>query len=101
ARKCGVDPACVVMADGTSMANMLAMAALIAPGDDVVVEHPAYEPMAAAARFLGAELRPFTRQGPAFRLDPAAVAAAVTARTRLILLTNLHNPSGNLADAGT
>src|SRR5204862_135705 len=32
ARKCGVDPACVVMADGTSMANMLAMAALIDPG---------------------------------------------------------------------
>lgn len=101
ARKCGVAPDRVVMADGTSMANLLAMAALIAPGDEVVVEHPAYEPMVAAARFLGAEIRQFARRGPEFRLDPDAVARAVTGRTRLILLTNLHNPSGNLADSGT
>jgi aspartate/methionine/tyrosine aminotransferase len=101
ARKCGVTPDRVVMADGTSMANMLAMAALIAPGDEVLVEHPAYEPMVAAARFLGAEVIPFAREGPGFELDPDAVAAAVTARTRLILLTNLHNPTGNLADAET
>jgi len=101
ARKCGVAPDRVVMADGASMANMLAMAALIAPGDEVLVEHPAYEPMVAAARFLGAEISQFRRKGPDFRLDPAAVARAVTARTRLILLTNLHNPSGNLADAET
>jgi aspartate/methionine/tyrosine aminotransferase len=101
ARKCGVAPDRVVMADGTSMANMLAMAALIAPGDEVVAEHPAYEPMVAAARFLGAEIRQFVREGPEFRLDPEAVARAVTARTRLILLTNLHNPSGNLADPET
>ena len=45
------------MADGTSMANMLAMAGLIAPGDEVLVEHPVYEPLVAAARFLGAEVR--------------------------------------------
>jgi aspartate/methionine/tyrosine aminotransferase len=101
ARKSGVAPERVVMADGTSMANMLAMAALIAPGDEVLVEHPAYEPMVAAARFLGAEVTQFTRKSPAFRLDPNAVAQAVTKRTRLILLTNLHNPSGNLADAET
>jgi aspartate/methionine/tyrosine aminotransferase len=101
ARKCGVAPDRVVMADGTSMANMLAMGALTAPGDEVLVEHPAYEPMVAAARFLGADVTQFTRQSPTFRLDPNAVAQAVTKRTRLILLTNLHNPSGNLADAET
>jgi aspartate/methionine/tyrosine aminotransferase len=101
ARKCGVAPDRVVMADGASMANMLAMAALIAPGDEIAVEHPAYEPMVAAARFLGAGIRQFRRAGPEFRLDPEAVAEAVTARTRLILLTNLHNPSGNLADPET
>src|ERR1035438_4856159 len=43
ARKCGVDPDCVVAAAGTSMANHLAMAALIDPGDEVLIEHPAYE----------------------------------------------------------
>src|SRR5436305_995059 len=97
AAKCGVTPERVVMADGTSMANMLAMAALIAPGDKVAIEHPAYEPMAAAAAFLGAELVRFTRKAPAFALDPDAVPDGC----RLILLTNLHNPTGNLADAAT
>src|SRR6185369_5459763 len=84
ARKCGVMPDRVVMADGTSMANMLAMAALIAPGDEVLVEHPAYEPMVAAARYLGAEIRQFRRQGPDFALDVAAIHSEITERTRLI-----------------
>ena len=99
ARKCGVTADRVVMADGTSMANMLAMAALIAPGDEVLIEHPAYEPLVAAARFLGAEVRRFARRGPAFALDPEAAAQEVTERTRLIVLTNLHNPTGALAGA--
>jgi aspartate/methionine/tyrosine aminotransferase len=99
AAKCGVDPDMVVTADGTSMANMLAMAALIAPGDEVLIEHPAYEPLIAAARFLGADVRRFARAAPAFALDPAALAIAP--QTRLIILTNLHNPTGALADPET
>lgn len=98
ARHCGVTPDRVVMADGTSMANMLAMSALIAPGDEVVAEHPVYEPMVAAASHLGATIRSFTREGPDFAIDPAAVERAVTPATRLILLTNLHNPTGNLTE---
>ena len=101
ARKRGVDPRRVVMADGTSMANMLAMAALIESGDEVLAEQPAYEPMLAAARFLGAEIKQFRRESADFRLDPDVVKAALTPATRLILLTNLHNPSGNLADSDT
>jgi aspartate/methionine/tyrosine aminotransferase len=101
ARKAGVTPDMVTMADGTSMANMLAMAGLIAPGDEVLIEHPVYEPLVAAARFLGAEVKHFSREGPVFALDPDAVKAALTPRTTLIVLTNLHNPTGNLADTET
>ncbi|MGH9549800.1 MAG: aminotransferase class I/II-fold pyridoxal phosphate-dependent enzyme, partial [Terriglobales bacterium] len=43
AKKCGVDPECVVAAAGTSMANHLAMAALLDPGDEVLIEQPTYE----------------------------------------------------------
>jgi aspartate/methionine/tyrosine aminotransferase len=96
--KQGVGAESVVAADGTSMANFLALAALIEPGDEVLVEHPAYEPMLAAVRFLGAEVTRFPRTAPGFALDPAAVEQALTPRTRLILLTNLHNPSGAWAD---
>lgn len=98
ARKHDVTPDRVVMADGTSMANMLALAALIAPGDEVVAETPVYEPMVAAASHCGAVIRSFARAAPDFALDPAAVEAAVTPKTRLILLTNLHNPTSNQAD---
>jgi aspartate/methionine/tyrosine aminotransferase len=98
ARHAGVSVERVVAADGTSMANFLAMAALVAPGDEVLVEHPAYDPMLGAASFLGGEIKRFERNpADAFRLDPNRVAAAMSDRTRLILLTNLHNPSGSLA----
>lgn len=97
AAKCGVAPEQVVMADGTSMANMLAMSALIAPGDKVAIEQPAYEPMIAAAAFLGAEICRFERRAPDFAIDPETIPRGCT----LIVLTNLHNPTGNLADVAT
>ncbi|GAA4741715.1 pyridoxal phosphate-dependent aminotransferase [Sphingomonas daechungensis] len=87
----------IVAADGTSMANFLSLAALIQPGDEVLIERPTYEPLLGAASFLGAEIRRFDRQpNEGFRLDLDAVAAVISHRTRLIVLTNLHNPSGNL-----
>jgi aspartate/methionine/tyrosine aminotransferase len=89
----------VVAADGTSMANFLAMAAMIAPGDEVLIEEPTYEPLLGAASFLGAEIKRFERKPEdAFRLDPAAVERMLTPKTRLIVITNLHNPSGVLAE---
>ena len=89
----------MVAADGTSMANFLAMAALITPGDEVLVEQPTYEPMLGAASFLGAQIKRFERKAAdAFRLDPAAVERMLTRNTRLIVITNLHNPSSALAD---
>ncbi|WP_181600043.1 MULTISPECIES: pyridoxal phosphate-dependent aminotransferase [Sphingomonas] len=101
ARHAGVTADRVVMADGTSMANMLALSALLSPGDEVVAEHPVYEPMVATAAHLGATIRSFERRAPDFAVDPAAVEQAVTDRTRVILITNLHNPTGNLADEAT
>lgn len=98
----GVEANNVVIANGTSMANFLAMAALIEPGDGVLVESPAYEPMVAAASFLGGRIREFTRSAASgFKLDPAAIEAAISPRTRLIIVTNLHNPSSAFADSMT
>jgi hypothetical protein len=97
ARKCGVDPDCVVAAAGTSMANHLAMAALIEPGDELLIEHPAYELLVSAALFLGAQVKRFARvEESGFALDPAAIRGGLTAKTKLIVVTNLHNPSSVL-----
>ena len=88
----------VVAADGTSMANFLAMAALISPGDEVLIERPTYEPLLGAASLLGADIKRFDRNASeAFRLDPEIVVRHMSDRTRLIVITNLHNPSGALA----
>jgi aspartate/methionine/tyrosine aminotransferase len=98
AQRYGVTPDQVVAADGTSMANFVAMAALISPGDEVLIEHPTYEPLLGAASFLGADIKRFERKAAdAFRLDPDIVRSSMSDRTRLIVVTNLHNPSCALA----
>jgi aspartate/methionine/tyrosine aminotransferase len=93
---------CTVAAMGTSMANHLAMAALLKPGDEVLVEHPTYEPLLAVARYLGARVVRFTRSPErGFALEAAEVERALTPRTRLVVLTNPHNPSSALASDDT
>jgi aspartate/methionine/tyrosine aminotransferase len=98
AKKCGVDAGCVVAAAGTSMANHLAMAALIDPGDEVLIEQPTYELLISTLLYLGAAVKHFARtEESGYALDPAQVRRAITRKTKLIVLTNLHNPSSVLA----
>ena len=93
----GVDPDCVVESAGTSMANHLAMAAIIEPGDEVLIEHPAYGPILDVARYLHADVKRFPRtEESGWVIDPNAVRAFITPRTRLIVITNLHNPTSAL-----
>jgi aspartate/methionine/tyrosine aminotransferase len=78
------------------------MAALIKPGDEVLFEQPAYEPMLAAARYLGARVKRFSRTFEnGFRILPEELETLASHATRLIVLTNLHNPSGVLIDDST
>jgi hypothetical protein len=93
--KSGVPAESIVHAQGTSMANHLAMAALIEPGDEVLIEGPSYEPIVSTAEYLGATVRRFPRKFEAgFQLDPREVERAISPRTRIVILANLHNPSG-------
>ena len=95
ANRLGVEPESIVTAIGTSLANHLAMAALIKAGDEVLIEQPTYEPLLALARYLGADIKRFGRRfATDFRVLPAEVEKNISSRTRLIVLTNLHNPSG-------
>lgn len=102
AAKNEVDPDCVVAANGTSMANFLVLAATLEPGDEVLIEHPTYEILLSAARYLGAEVKRLSRPfADGFRLDPREVERSITLRTPLIVFTNLHNPSSALMDEET
>ena len=93
----GVDPECVVESAGTSMANHLAMAAIIEPGDEVLIEHPAYGPILDVADYLQANVKRFRRaEENGWAIDPTDVQHCVTPKTRLIMITNLHNPTSAL-----
>ena len=97
ASHCGAPPECVVLAEGTSMVNHLALASLLEPGDEVLVESPTYELLNATAGYIGAEVRSFQRRAEdGFQIDPDALSRLITPRTRLVVLTNLHNPSSVL-----
>ena len=100
AARYSVGPDHVATATGTSGANFLVCAALLRPGDDVLVERPAYDPLLAVPVMLGANLVRFERRfEDGFRLDLDRIAAALTPRTRLIVITNPHNPTGVLTGA--
>ena len=98
ASRYGVAPENVATAVGCSGANFLALAALVETGDEVLFEEPGYDPLGAAAEMLGARVSRFARRfEDGWRIDPDRIAAAMTARTRAVLLSSPHNPSGALA----
>jgi aspartate/methionine/tyrosine aminotransferase len=98
----GVSEDCVVAAAGTSMANHLAMAGLLDSGDEVVIEQPAYGPLLDVAEYLGAKVKRLARRlETGFAAEPAELEKVITRETRLIVLSNLHNPSGALMPAET
>ena len=99
AARYGVGPENVATAVGCSGANFLALAALVQPGDDVLVESPGYDPLPAAAELLGANVVSFERRfEDGWRLDPDRIAKALTPRTRAVVITRPHNPSGVMAE---
>jgi hypothetical protein len=102
ARFNGVTAAEVLPALGTTHALWLACAALLSPGDELLVEHPTYEPMWRIPEAFGARVIFFDRrEEEGFALDPARIARAVGPKTRAVLVSDLHNPSGLRAGAET
>jgi aspartate/methionine/tyrosine aminotransferase len=83
---------------GTSYANWLACLAALdgcGRGTEVIVERPTYEPLLKIPRALGYRVRRFDRRfEDGYAIDLDRFASLVTAKTRLAVVTNLHNPSG-------
>jgi aspartate/methionine/tyrosine aminotransferase len=88
----------IVAATGTSMANYLAMAAVLKPGDEVLIEHPTYELIVDAALQIGAKITRFKREPNTFSINLTSIKDALTPRTKLIAVSNLHNPTSALMD---
>jgi hypothetical protein len=99
ARYNDVPPDECIAALGTSHGIWLAYVTLAQPGDDILVEDPGYETLWRVAEGIGARVVKFRREpDEGFALDPKKVADAMTPRTRLVVLSDLHNPGGVPAD---
>ena len=91
------DPGCeVLVTAGATEAVAAALLALVEPGDEVIALEPYYDSYAACIAMAGGVRVPVTLRPPDFRLDLDALRAAVTPRTRLILLNTPHNPTGTV-----
>jgi N-succinyldiaminopimelate aminotransferase len=86
----------VVVTTGATEAIAAALLGLVDPGDEVVALEPFYDSYAACIQMAGGVRVPITLRAPDFRLDLDRLRAAVTDRTRLILLNTPHNPTGTV-----
>ena len=86
----------VLVTAGATEAVAAALLALVEPGDEVIAFEPYYDSYAACVALAGGVRVPVTLRAPDFRPDLDALRAAVTPRTRLILLNSPHNPTGSV-----
>ncbi|MBA3719318.1 MAG: pyridoxal phosphate-dependent aminotransferase [Nocardioidaceae bacterium] len=86
----------VVVTTGATEAVAAALLGLVDPGDEVVALEPYYDSYVACIQMAGGIRRPVTLQAPQFRLDVERLRAAVTPKTRLVLLNSPHNPTGSV-----
>jgi len=88
----------VLVSAGATEAIAATVLALCETGDEVVVLEPTYDSYSASIALAGAVMRPVTLHHPDYRLDIEAVRAAISPRTRLLLINSPHNPTGRVLD---
>ena len=91
------DPATeVLVTAGATEAIAAAILSLVGPGDEVIALEPYYDSYAASIAMAGGKRVPVTLRAPDFTLDLDELRAAVTPKTRLLLLNTPHNPTGTV-----
>lgn len=100
ARRYGMAPANILTTTGCTAAIAHVFATYLEPGAHVVIEAPYFELLVRLARNRGASISLLERESGTFEIDPQRLASTLQPATRLVVLTNAHNPSGaHLDDA--
>ncbi|MGQ0826512.1 MAG: pyridoxal phosphate-dependent aminotransferase [Actinomycetota bacterium] len=86
----------VLVTAGATEAIAASLLALCEPGDEVVSFEPYYDSYAACIAMAGSTRRLVTLRPPGYGFDPDELRAAITPRTRLLLLNSPHNPTGKV-----
>ncbi len=93
-----VDPdADVTVTAGCTEAIAATMLGLLDPGDELIVFEPFYDSYPATIAMAGGVMKTVTTRPPDFAIDLEAVLAAITPKTKAILLNTPHNPTGHVA----
>ena len=95
AARAELTPAHVVLASACTGANHVAFGLLLEAGDHVAMETPVYEPLVKLARYFGATVDFFERhESNGWKIDPDDAKRSLTTATKLVVLSNLNNPTG-------
>jgi len=87
----------VVISPGAKPIIWNTLSVLLDPGDELIYADPAYPAYAAAAGYLGAKAVPVPlRESKNWRLDLEELAAKITPRTKIVVITSPHNPTGGV-----
>jgi N-succinyldiaminopimelate aminotransferase len=92
----GLEAEDVQVTMGATEAITAAILGLCEPDDEVLAFDPTYDSYGAAAKMTGARLVPVPLHPPAWRFDPDELRAAITSKTRAILVNSPHNPTGRV-----
>ncbi len=97
---CALDPETeITITCGATEAIFSTIAALVRPGDEVIVFEPAYDCYGPAITVNGGVVVPIRLQSPDYRIDWEEVGSKLTARTRMIMINTPHNPTGTVLEA--
>ena len=86
----------MVVTIGAKQGLYFALLALLEPGDEVIVIDPCWVTYAPSVELAGGRAIPVPLAAPDNRLDTEAIAAAITGRTRVVLINTPHNPTGRV-----
>ncbi|MFG1816344.1 pyridoxal phosphate-dependent aminotransferase [Kribbella sp. NPDC049174] len=86
----------VLVTTGATEAVAAALLAYVEPGDEVIALEPYYDSYSAGIAFAGGRRVPVTLRAPDYRLDLDELRAAVTPRTKVLLINSPHNPTGTV-----
>jgi aspartate/methionine/tyrosine aminotransferase len=102
AQRYGVAPECVIPTLGASQAIIQVLFSIARPGDHVIVERPTFEPLHRVPEMLGLSVSRLERKlEERWEPLPDRLARLLTPKTRAVILSSLHNPSGVAVDAAT
>ncbi len=88
----------ITITAGGTQAIFTALAAVINPGDEVIIFEPAYDSYAPTVRLLGGLVKPFELHAPDYTIDWEMVKKLFTANTKMIIINSPQNPTGSILE---